>query len=268
MHSLIAPSLFSLQVAILAVILGFTARRSLLRPCVLPLMIFPTYFQLPSIKHLDHPLYRAFLGATGVYVIVLYIDTVLLHRWSFEAEGSTCSMGGLKPVEYRELDKRKRDRSGVVGDTLERLRFGLSISLQCRFPATKWPVKNIPPFSRTNPGYVPRRREFLRDMIGKWSAFVLILDLVNLISTDSDKSLTFSSGRIPFFARLMEVSWKEISTSIITIIAYWTIQYIVIEVMYGTFAIAAVALGITAVNVWPPVFGSSGDSYSLRQFWG
>lgn len=268
MDSLTAPGLISLQVAILAVILGFTTRSSIFRPGAFPLMVFLTYFQLPHVKHLDHPLYRAFLGATGVYVIILYIDTALLHRWTFEAEGPTSPIGGLKPVEYRVLEKRKSGPSEVIGDALDRLRFGLGIALQCRFPATKWPVKNIPPFSRTDPGYVPRKREFLRDMMIKWGAFVLILDLVHLISNDDDKSLTFSSTRIPFFARLVDMSWKELSTRIITVIAYWTIQFIVIEVMYGTFAIAAVALGITAVNAWPPVFGSLGDSYTLRQFWG
>lgn len=268
MVSLIATGLVGLQVTILTLILGFTARSSLLRPGALPLMIFLTYFQLPYVKNLDHPLYRAFLGATGVYVVIIYIDTVLLHRWTFEADGPTSSLGGLSPVETEASKKRQRERSGVIGDAMKRLRFGLGITLQCRFPATKWPVKNIPPFSRKNPGYIPGRDKFLRDMIIKWGAYVLILDLVSLISNDGDKSLIFSSTRIPFFTRLVDMSGEEISMRIISVIAYWTIQYIVIEVTSGTFAIGAVALGITAVNVWPPVFGFLGDSYSLRQFWG
>lgn len=264
-----APGLVSLQVITLTFILGFTTHSSLLRPSALPLMIFLNYFQLHYVKNLDYPLYRAFLGATGVYMIIIYIDTILLHRWTFEANGPTSSVGGLDPVEYDISKKTKRDRSGLIGgNALKRLRFGLSISLQCRFPATKWPVKNIPPFSKKDPGYVLGRGEFLRRMIIKWSAYVLILDLVSLISDDGDKTFTFSSARIPLLTRLIDVSGEEMNTRIISVLAYWTIQYIVIEVVYGTLAIAAVALGITTVNVWPPVFGSLGDSYSLRQFWG
>lgn len=266
--SFIATGLVSLQITILTLLLAFTTRSSLFRPGALPLMIFLTYFQLPYVKNIDYPLYRAFLGATGVYVIIIYIDTILLHKWTFEAKGPTSSMGGLNLVEYGASGKAKRHRSGIIADALERLRFGLSITLQSRFPATKWPVKNIPSFSRKDPGYVPGRNEFLRGMIIKWSAYVLILDLVSLVSNDADNTLTFSSARIPFFTRLVDVSGEEISTRIISIIAYWTIQYIVIEVVSGTLAIAAVILGITEVNVWPPVFGSLGDSYSLRQFWG
>lgn len=268
MLSLIATGLVGLQITILVLILAFTAGSSLIRPGALQLMIFLTYFQLPYVKHLEHPVYRAFLGATGVYVIIMYIDIILLHRWTFEAKGPTSSIGGLNPVENGASEKTNRHRSRVIGDTLERLRFGLSITLQCRFSATKWPVKNIPPFSQKDPGYVPGRHEFLRGMIIKWSAYVLILDLVSLVSNNGDNTFTFSSARIPFFTRLADVSGEEIQTRIISVIGYWTIQYIVIEVLSGTLAIAAVALGITAVNVWPPVFGSLGDCYSLRQFWG
>lgn len=268
MVSLIATGLIGLQVTILALILGFTTRNSLLRPVTLPLIIFLTCFQLPYVTNLEHRLYRGFFGATGIYVVIIYIDSVLLHRWTFEAEGPTSSMGGLSFVEYGASEKRKRNRSGLIGDVLERLRFGLGIALQCRFPATRWPVKNIPPFSGNDPGYVPGRGRFLRNMAIKWGAYVLTLDLISLIGNDGHKSLTFSSTRIPLLTRLADVSGEEISTRIISVIAFWTIQYIMIEVVYGTFAMAAVTLGITAVEVWPPVFGSLGGSYSLRQFWG
>ena len=268
MVPIIATGLVGLQFTFLTWILGFTSRSSLLRPGALPLMIFLTHLQLPYVKRLDHPLYRAFLGATGFYVIIIYIDAILLHRWSFEAKGPTSSIGGLRPVEYGAPEKTKRDRSGEFDDALKRLRYGLSTSLQGRFPATKWPVKNIPPFSRKDPSYVPGKGEFLRRMIIKWSAYVLILDLLGLVSNDGNKTLIFSSARIPLFTRLVDVSGEELIARIISIIAYWTIQYIVIEVMSSTLAITAVALGITAVNVWPPVFGSLHDSYSLRRFWG
>ncbi len=268
MSSLIATGLVGLQLTITTLILGFTSRKSTLRPAALPLMVFCTYLQLPFVKQIEYPISRAFLGAGGVYVVILYIDSVLLHKWSFAAKGPTSSMGGLTPVEYRAAGNNKRGGPGAISDAVERLRFGLNISLQSRFPATKWPVKNISPFSRKDPGYIPGKGEFLRGMIIKWIFSVLILDLGGLFNNDGGNAITFSSERIPFFTRIAGVSGEEMMARILGIIAYWSVQYVIIEVVYGTLAMTAVALDITAVNTWPPVFGPIGESYSLRQFWG
>lgn len=268
MSSLIAIGFVGLQMTIMTLVLGFTSRSSILRPGGLPLMILCMHFQLSYIKSLEHPVYRGFVGGAGAYVIILYIDAVLLHRWTFAAKGPTSSMGGLTPVECRPPGDSKRGGTEIISDALERLRFGLNISLQSRFPATKWPVKNIPPFSRKDPAYIPGRAEFLRGMIIKWTLYALVLDLTSLFENDGNNTITFSSDRIPFFTRLASVSKEEIVARIISIGVYWSIQYVVIEVVYGTLAIVAVALGITPVNAWPPVFGSVVDSYSLRQFWG
>lgn len=268
MGLLLVFGLVGLELIIQTLILGFTVGDSLLRPGALPLVIFLAFFQLPYFGNLDHPIYQAFIGGLGVNIIINYINTVLVDRWTFEAKGPTSSTGGLDPVVDGASEKTKSDSSEVNDDALKRLRFGLNVALQCRFPATKWPVKNIPPFSREDPEYVPERSKFLRQMIIKWVTCVLILDLVSLGSNNGNNALIFSSARIPLFTRLYDLSGEEVTTRITSVIAFWTIQYIVIEVMYGMFAIAAVALGITAVNVWPPVFGSLRDSYSLRQFWG
>lgn len=265
---MIAIGLVGLQITIMTLVLGFTSRNSTVRPAALILIVYAMYLQFSYDQDLQHTLYRAFVGAASVYLVFLYIDTVLLHRWTFTAKGPTSSMGGLTPVECQAPIQGKRPGTGVIWEALARLRFGLSISLQSRFPATKWPVKNIPPFRKKDPQYVPGKVEFLRGMIIKWSLYALILDLGGLFNNGSDNTVTFSKKRVPFFSRLASVSSEELCTRIISIIAYWSIQYLVLEVVYATLAIGAVALDVTTVNEWPPMFGSGRDSYSLRQFWG
>ena len=268
MSLLIATSFAGLQIIITALILGFTSSNSALRVVGLIPMIYCAYVQTPYIIHLLYPLYRGFLGNAVFVLVMQYIDTVLLHRWTFAARGPTSSIGGLKPVDQEAPKNYRKGSTVTVGDIWKRLQFGLGVSLQSRFPVTKWPVKNIPPFSRKQPDYVPSKAVFLRAMILKWSLNVFLLDLAGLFNNSGNNTVTFSSERIPFFTRLAKVSPEELFARSVSIMAFWTMQYIVIEVVYGALAIVAVALGITSVSAWPPMFGSISDSYSLRQFWG
>ena len=268
MLALIAIGLVGLQITITSLVLGFTSRNSTLRPGALSLMILCAYVQLPYLQDLASPSFRAFAGGAGIFAVIVYIDTVLVHKWTFAAKGPTSSQGGLTPVEYRAPVKSRTEGMGIIADSMERLRFGFCIGLQTRFPATEWPVKNLPTFSRKDLGYVPEKAEFLRGMIIRWIFFVIILDLRSLVGDDGNNAISFSSERISFFTRLASVSREEIMTRIISVSAYWIVQSVAIEVFYSTLAIVEVSLGLTAVNVWPPVFGSMGDSYSIRQFWG
>lgn len=268
MSSLIVLGFVGLQVTIMSLVLGFTSRSSTLRLGALPLLILCAYFQLPYLKDFNSPVFRAIAGGAGIFSVISYIDNVLVQRWTYAAKGPTSSQGGLSPVKLEALAKRKREDTGLLGDALDRLRFGFHVSLQTRFPATEWPVKNIPPFSTKNPGYIPGKAEFLRAKIIKWVFFVLILDLRSLVGNDVNNTITFSSERVPFFTRLTSVSREELIVRILGISGYWIIQTVIIEVIFDTLAIVEVALGLNPVNTWPPVFGSISDSYSIRQFWG
>ncbi|KAL8737234.1 MAG: hypothetical protein Q9181_001888 [Wetmoreana brouardii] len=251
-----------------ALVLSFTTHESLLRPGGLLLMIYSARVQGPYIKYLEYPIYRGFLGNAPFVLVILYIDKVLLHKWEYAVKGPTSSAGGLSLVRYKATEDGGRDGKGIVDDTIARIWFGLSISLQSRFPATKWPIKNIPPFSKEDPAYIPSKAGFLGTTISKWIIYVLLLDLAGLFSDGSDNAISFSPGRIPFFSRLTIASREEVITRVLSIGAFWIVQYFVIEVVYCALAIVAVASGISAVETWPPMFGSFSDAYSLRQFWG
>ena len=156
--ALVALGLVGLQLTITRIVIGFVSSGPLLRPAALPLMMLSTYTQLSHVE-IQHPIGRAFLGAASVFLVILYIDVALLSQWTFDARGPTSALGGLAAVDSKhsklETDTDSRNAREIIGEFLERLRYGFGISLQSRFPSTQWQVKNVPPFSRKHPNYVP-----------------------------------------------------------------------------------------------------------------
>ena len=257
-----------LQLAITALVLGFTAAHSVLRLAALPLIPLCSYLKLPYIANIEYPAYRAILGGGGGFLTILYINKALLDRWSSEVKGPTSSLGGLTSTAVELGGEGAPGRSQRGGNLWERIRFGLSISLESRYSATRWPVKNIPPFSRKDPKYVLSKGEFFRQIVIKLIIYILILDLTTLAPHDDKKIITFSSDRIPFFTRLSTTSPEEIFARTLSVIAYWSISYVMIDTLYCVLALIAVLSGVTTINTWRPAFGSISDSYSIRQFWG
>lgn len=273
MSPIVAFILICLQLTTTSTVLGFTSQRSLLRIAALPLVMLSTYYHLSCLEPIQHPVGRAFLGGASIFLVILYIDVALLSQWTFDAKGPTSLMGGLAAVDTKQPKPKwhtsERESSpGTIRTILDRLRFGFSISLQSRFPSTKFSVKNIPPFSRSDPGYIPSKAEFLLRNMLKCLFYIHILRLSSRFGNPDENPILFSSDRIPFLTRLGSVTRSEMSTRVLGVLAYWTVQYMVIDVLYSVHAVLAVALRITDVDVWPPVFGSVDDAWSLRQFWG
>ena len=268
--SAVACVLVGFQLITTSTTLGFTSGRSWLRPIAFALLMLCTRYQLSTIEEIQHPIGRAFAGAASVFLVILYIDVALLSRWTFDARGPTASWGGLDPIVSGQPKKPSATQSSwsTLKGALDRLQFGLGVSLQSRFPGTKWPVKNIPPFSKNDPCYVPSRLEFILRNTLKCVIFILVLRLSTSLGNPAQNPVFFSSARIPFLRRLGSVSASEMSTRLFGVLGYWTVQYIVIQLLYSTIAIVAVSLHMSDVRVWPPVFGPIDEAWSLRQFWG
>ncbi|KAI8631572.1 membrane bound O-acyl transferase family-domain-containing protein [Xylariaceae sp. FL1651] len=268
-----ASGILGLQVITTSTIVGFTRPSSVYRSAGLPISALLVYTQLSHIDSLKHPIGRSFLGAASVFLAILYIDVALLSRWSFEAQGPTSSLGGLTPIDNQPIKSngqcsqvKKSPRQ--LRDLVDRLFFGLQVTLQSRFPATNWPVKNIPPFYQRDPHYVPSKVAFLIRNSLKCIIYIDLLRLTSRLGNPEDNPILFSQDHVPFFQRLGDISSTELQTRVLGVLGYWTIQYMVISVLYSTLAILAVVLGLSAVSEWPPVFGSVVDSWSLGQFWG
>lgn len=271
--AIISTGLVGLQLFTTSIIVGFTHSTSLFRLVALFTSLVSATSQLILIYKVQHPVARAFLGSASIFLVVLYIDTALLSRWTFEAGCPTSSLGG------QALNKHTRSiydtcDGGIklvprkAPSSSDRLCFGFSVSAQSRFPGTSWAVKNIPRFRRADPSFVPSKAEFLTRNFLKCCVHIFIIRLSTQLGNPSNNPIVFSSDRIAFFRRLNDISVDELISRFLGTLGYWTIQYLIIDLLYSLLAIAAISLNITEVDTWPPVFGHVDEAWSLRQFWG
>lgn len=284
-----ALAIIALQVTITSLMVGFAAHNSLLRLGGLPITLLAAYSQLSEAR-VQHPVARPFVGAASVFLALMYIDTVLLSRWTFDAEGPTSSLGGLDPTLKRsdQGEPEEKDPTGEGEDFTQgpedaeqprsgsfaaRLRFGLSIALQSRFPWTPWGVKHTRGFDRSE---IPTREEFIRDVGLRMALFTVILWMGRPSGDPSQNCVLFSPDKIPMIGSVIDptAGWsgwidrEQLETRVMNVYGYWTVQYLIMTLLYDLVTISALALHITEVEMWPPLFGRLHEAWSLRQFWG
>ena len=143
-----------------------------------------------------------------------------------------------------------------------------SFSASPRFSAAVEELKNLPPFSQSDPDYVPSRSSFLRTKATQCFTYLLILDLTSLGARSPADPKNFSPDQVPFLTRLNTVSVEEIALRIITSAASGVVIYSLFQAIYCFVAFATVALGLSDCVSWHPLFNSPLDAWSIRQLWG
>lgn len=275
----VAVGIVGLQLITTSLVVGFARRESPLRLGGIPVMLLAAYSQL-SQPRVHHPIARPFLGAASVFLVILYIDAALLSRWTIESNSPTSPLGGLDPRlhdpdqnENVNTSTSTKSTSKQSGRLSARLAFGFNIALQSRFPCTVWAAKNIPDFPQS---IVPSRASFLIRNILRCSSYVLLLRLVHSLGDSSQNGTLFSSTKIPLAGNIIHprtspstyIDVAQLSARLLGVLGYWTVQYLIINLLYDILATLSVTFHITNVDVWPPVFGRLNEAWSLRQFWG
>lgn len=240
-------------------------------------MLLAAYTQI-SRPRVHHPIARPFLGAASVFLVILYIDAALLSRWTFETKSPTSALGGLDPgIRDQNKDANtstsSKSTSTQSGRFAARLAFGFKIALQSRFPRTVWASKSTPEFPQA---IVPSRSSFLIRNVLKCASCMILLRVCNSLGDPSQNATLFSSTNIPLAGNIIHprtspstyIDMAQLGSRLLGVLGYWTVQYLIINLLYDILATLSVALHITNVDVWPPVFGRHNEAWSLRQFWG
>jgi hypothetical protein len=113
-------------------------------------------------------------------------------------------------------------------------------------------------------------------MLLKITISTLILRMGNSLSDPRQNAVLFSSAKIPVVGNIIDptagwpscIDWEQLHIRFLAVLGYLTVQYLIINLLYDFLAVFSVALHITEVDVWPPVFGRLDEAWSLRQFWG
>jgi hypothetical protein len=173
------------------------------------------------------PRWASLLGGFSVAVLLRYIDTGLISRWSFEKKRPT------SPSSYSAFDMTVRTETSVLpplsNDLLARFQYGWHTLWSFRQVNTPYEVKNVPRFSSLDPHYVPPRWRFVLQQAVVAVTCYLLLDLLGQRAPPSNPAQLFDPALIPIFSRLPEVTLSELKRRALTIAGFAATFFFIIQ---------------------------------------
>ena len=263
------PFIFSFGLGVLT--LGFTSHNSPLRYLGFIPMLACIQLALRTVharNESTHPLYMSMLLGSTVSMVMQYLDSVLLSRWSYEAQGPTSGLGGQvnlrKPDDTQQHEQKPRS-----GNVVKRLVFGWEEAFRARSARTPWEVNHVPKFFPENPDLVPSRIQFLHWTFRRCLISLLAVDIISFLGRDATlNTINFASSRIPLFSRLQHVNTEDFTLRVISSVLNWVTFVYLLQAFYDLTAIVVIGLGLGRIERWPPLFNSWKEGWSIRNFWG
>ena len=199
-----------------------------------------------------------------VYVMRSF-DLLLFRQTYFPSQGVVkipSTLGEKDAVGQAEGKAKQTSRASTVSRFLQ----SIYLFFTLRDVGTLYAVKNIPPFSTSDPTWIPSRAEFLRRHIIIAVIGYLIADLPSIMPP-IDPQLAAQMNQ-PVFSRLLHISLEEAITRFALTALSWTFGMATLSYFHSSLAILFVGFGLSEPRFWPPQFGSLKDSHSLRGWWG
>ena len=251
--------LLPLQLCLTAATVGFSSPRSPVRWFVFPIVTALAWsIVASSYERLGVLTASTYIGVSATTWLMQYIEIAFLSHWTFESYGpADTPKAVVEKAQSRDHD-----------DTFwQRLRFGFYATFSHRCCGTPFEIKHVPPFSSTSPDWVPSRAEFLRSTLIKLIAIYLARDVAAAVIDPSFNPVHYASNKIPFFARLDEISLQEVIERIIRQTLILTQLSALLYSAVASHAFLSVLLGLSEPSWWRPLFGSPSEAYTVRRFW-
>lgn len=252
---------------------GFTSSHSSLRPALFALLVAYTCTGLAK--------YSNYIHTTSFYGIVLgtmygtwplgFFDRLIVRRWAFEDRHN------IFPAMFAEKKKHKKGdeqdeavsiKAEATRDTIgSRFAFGQEVAGSSRMVDTPWEAKNIAPFSTSDPKYVPSHASIVTQRLLIMLPSLVVQEIITEMQMSIDPSYVAQS-RVPFLARLNEVSREEVAVRLIIGIGSWISLLCMIHITLGIGTVVLAYLKPNELRKLRPLFGSPSEAYTVRGFWG
>lgn len=212
--------------------------------------------------------WNAFVGTTfGVDFVFETVDVVLLSKERVVVDDY------LKEDEKeREEEKLPARRTNHWRRWLRAIKSALNLVLSKRKIGTPLQIRNksIPSFSRKDPAWVPSRTQFLLFRTARVVLNYLLIEIITGRQASDDISEKIAPGQERLLWRIAhgKMTAVEASEVVALTVVFGLMVYLTQLLVYDLFSVVAVGLGIDGPAAWPPRFGSVGDAWSLRMFWG
>ena len=249
------------QISLTAFLVALTSLDSFLRPLFLPILFVCNYALIPNyLSYISRPPWAGFVSGATLGGFLDYVEKVNLSQWSYANYGPspTKSDNRLSSTQQRK----------PKGTTWDRLRFGYSVALSTRYIGSPYQARNTPPYSYTNPSYIPSRSAFLLKRAVVLIICYLAIDLTSHLNQPVTNPTTYAESRVPFLTRLQDVTIDELVKRTMTTIFYLGGTYVVVQGYYSGLAFLSVASGLDYPGLWRPFCGPITQAYTIRGFWG
>lgn len=281
MMALIHPLLYLvLQKFLTASLLAFTSPDSIFRPAFFPVVLIGNYYLFSTYDlYIPRSAWVAFVSGEILTGILDYLEKILISQWNFEQNGPRIGnqkgagsvLGEEKQTENNKDTINPDSTSHKMDSQLwKRLKFGAWVTISHRYIGTPHQARNTPPYSTSNPHYIPSKAAYLLRRSSVFLACYLITDLLLLGSQPELNPILYAESNVPLFHRFLnhEVTSQEVFTRVTTTIGFWVGASFTIQGFYSATGFLAVAFGFFSPRDRRPTFGSLGDAYSIRRFWG
>lgn len=205
--------------------------------------------------------------AQFVWVYIMRSFDLLLFRQAYfpPAEGVMKASGTPRGEDAVGLSNGKAKQTSTASKT-SRLLQSFYLFFTLRDVGTANAIKNIPPFSTSDPTWVPSRTTFLIRHILIAVTGYLVAD-ISSIMPPIDPQLA-AQMNLPVFSRLLDIGLEEAITRFLFTASSWVFGLATLSFFHSSLAVLFVGLGLSEPRFWPPQFGSLKDSQSLRGWWG
>ncbi|KAJ6028195.1 hypothetical protein N7540_003771 [Penicillium herquei] len=239
--------LYGIQCLIPAILLIFTAKRSILRYLFTPCLAIITYQSIGVATALGPGFIWCELARLFVTIFFQALNLLLINA------------------------KDNSDISLETGSSFTtRVYYAIGLFTQPRGINTPWQVKNTPPhpayYTRRNFKEPPRKRFLIRQLaIAVWQ--YLALDCFSTIALQQALEQRENNPLPPTVQwDLSTEQWIERIIS--NLVAGFIVSRMLIDFYHRAFSVILVALGLESPANCPPLFGRAADAGSLRGFWG
>lgn len=260
-------TLIGVQLLIFALV-GFAKPSSPLRPAAVALLLaFCVLLETTAHEKIDNRSWKCIATVLAITIPLTAFANLLVDNVNFAAGGpereavqKTCFNG------VAAAQGEKKAIGVLAGPQSSRFWFAVEQATSRRRIGTPWQIKNVPPFSSRDPGYIPSRSSFLL----KTTTSIFYCQLIWYIGATQqlpDTALV-AIDKQPLLSRFREVTVEEIVfRAACTAISY--VQIVAtLKIFPHVFGFVAVASGLSEPAAWPSSFGALSELYSIRQFWG
>ncbi|EEA20522.1 hypothetical protein TMatcc_000506 [Talaromyces marneffei ATCC 18224] len=264
--------IISFQVLLSSAVIGFTPASSLLRLFSPLLSLGCVFLTVKYAIKFVRPFWAALLGGLAFVYFLHFLDLALLSRWDINHDGPASD--NRQPRLADKHEKRNRVKKTSANSTiLERFLWGFSQSIAWRHVNTPYQSKNCPPYSYSDPAYIPSRPWFVARSLVLGTICYLVIDVLNSQPPPENAAEVFGPSQVHFFTRLLSPTADPLKAeelglrAMVTLVGYVS-SYCLLNAISHLLGAFFVSIKINEVREWRPLFGRVSEIYSLRQFWG